>query len=591
MPLPEYNGALGTKRAAHLLRRATFGANPTQIKNFAAMTPAQAIDALFPSSELPMPLPPIDPQTGQEWVTAGPTGANSEEFKLGQYYMGWLLAQMMAYQIPDNQALAYSTREKIVFFLHTHFTCVANKVQSSRALYFQNQLFRQYAFDNLPSTFEKNFKTLTAKVSVDNAMIKLLDGRLNVKGNPNENYGRELLELYSIGRGLEGKVTPGPDAGDYGVYTEQDVQTAARVLSGWDEDDEFGTLDPDTLLPRGKVKGTPTNASAHDMEDAATPKQFSARLGNMVVTPDPAKLNGGDATEDSMLDELRQLVDVIYDQPDNRTARNICWKLYRFFVYAPHDVYAPGNLVESIDSQIIDVLASDFRNNGYKLQPVLENLLRSQHFYEFAAGYADDNFGGIIKSPIDLVIGTLKTFGYQLPDVSVDAEAFYMATTQLLYEFQMMGLHFYEPFDVAGYEGYHQFPLYHRAWITPTSLANRYAFIRSVFTSNNDGLFQVDPLTFVTDHLSDVAPDAQELAKAVAEFLLPVSQSLSMNAPDPNAEITFERMNYFVNAFLGTFPASYWTENWNDYTDLEELRGFLRQLFNAMLQSPEYQLQ
>jgi uncharacterized protein (DUF1800 family) len=555
------------------------------------MTPVEAINALFPDTELPMPLPPIDPETGQEWVTTGATGANSEEFKLGQYYMGWFLAQMMAYQIPEADALAYSTREKIVYFLHTHFTCVANKVQSSRALYFQNQLFRQYAFDNLPSAFDKNFKTLTVKISVDNAMIKLLDGRLNVKGNPNENYGRELLELYSIGRGLEGKVDPGPDPGDYGVYSEHDVQIAARVLSGWDEDDDFANIDIDTQLPRGKVKGAPTNASAHDMEDATAPKQFSSLLGNMVVTPDPALLNGGDATEESMLDELRQLVDIIYDQPDNRTARNICWKLYRFFVYAPHDKHQPGNLVETIDSQVIEVLAADFRSNGYKLQPILENLLRSQHFYEVAGGYEDDNFGGIIKSPIDLVIGTLKTFNYQLPDVTADAEAFYMATTQLLYEFQMMGLHFYEPFDVAGYEGYHQFPLYHRAWITPTSLANRYAFIRSVFTANNDAMFQLDPLAFVSDHLSDVAPDAHDLAKAVAEFLLPVSQALSMAAPNPNAEITFERMNYFVTTFLGTFDAAYWTTNWNDYTDLEELRGFLRQLFNAMLQSPEYQLQ
>jgi uncharacterized protein (DUF1800 family) len=518
-------------------------------------------------------------------MTTGSTGANSENFKLNEFFLGWMLSQMMSTDIPEAQSLAYSARERIVFFLHTHFTCIANKVQSTRAMYFQNQLFRQFALDSMVSDPDKNFKTLTVKISIDNAMLRLLDGNLNVKGAVNENYGRELLELYSIGRGLEGTVFPDlSGAGDYGVYKEDDVQAAARVLSGWDFDETFSNLDPDTGLPRGIVKGSGSNASAHDND----PKQFTNRFDNQVIAPDVALLNGDDATEESALDEIVQLVDMIYSR--RATVKNICWKIYRFFVYAPHEAL-PGPTVEFIDTNIIENMADLFVSSGYKVQPVIENLLRSQHFYEANGGYPDDNFGGIIKSPIDLVLGTLRTFGYQLPSMNADAEVFYERTNYLLGTLDALGLQFYEPFDVAGYEAYHQFPIYHRAWITPTALAQRYDFIRAVFTANNDALIQLDPLSFVSDHFPDEAPDAGALVEVIANFLLPVSQNLSVGAADPNAEITYERMQYFLRRFLDTFNAAYWSTNWNEYEDLEELRGFLRNLFNAMLQSPEYQLQ
>ena len=121
---------------------------------------------------------------------------------------------------------------------------IMEKVSDSRALYFQNALFRLFALDANASDPDVNFKKLTVKVSVDNAMLQLLDGTLNVKGSFNENYARELLELYSIGRGLEANppATSG-EIGDYGVYREQDVQTTARILTGWEYDEDFANID------------------------------------------------------------------------------------------------------------------------------------------------------------------------------------------------------------------------------------------------------------------------------------------------------------------------------------------------------------
>src|SRR5688572_28763505 len=101
MALPEYSGPLEIKRAAHLLRRATFGATKPQIDSFASLTPQEAIIQLFGQS-LPAPVLPIDPKTGQEWVLSGISDANSEESELEDYLLRWFIGQMM------HPSLAYS---------------------------------------------------------------------------------------------------------------------------------------------------------------------------------------------------------------------------------------------------------------------------------------------------------------------------------------------------------------------------------------------------------------------------------------------------------------------------------------------------
>jgi uncharacterized protein (DUF1800 family) len=582
MPLAEFTGTLGVKRAAHLLRRATFGATKSQIDSFAVLTPAQAMQELFHQT-LPDPILPIDPLTGTEWVISGTTDASSEEFKLGQYFQGWFMSQMMSSGIPENQSLPYSAREKLVMFLHTHFTCIANKVQSSRALYFQNQLFRQFVLDANSGDPEVNLKTLTVKLSVDNAMLRLLDGNLNSKGNPNENYARELLELYSIGRGLEGTVPENLAENDYFVYTEDDVVSAAEVLSGWEDDLTFSNIDPDTGLPRGRVKGSADNATSHKN----TVKTFSPRFGGQSVTPDPLLLNGVEPTEASALDEIRQLIDIIYSSPS--TARNICWKIYRFFVYSPHGKYEPGNSVEKIDTEIVTEMVNVFNNNGYQILPVIENLLRSQHFYDATnPDVRDDSYGGVIKSPLDLILGTFRSFNVQFPDIATETEAFYESTTSILYLMQSLGMKFYEPFDVAGYEAYHQFPIFQRIWITPGALAVRYDFIRLLFRSASPGMFNVDALQYVQENFSSVAPNAKELILQMARYHLPVSDNLSFDEASTTSPLTHRRLNYFLNRFLQDFDEAYWTTRWNEGAG--DLREQLEFLLNVMLQTPEYQL-
>ncbi|MBT1697805.1 DUF1800 family protein [Fulvivirgaceae bacterium PWU4] len=582
MPLPEYGGVLGQKRAAHLLRRATFGATVSQINAFAALTPAQAVTQLFRQT-LPDPLPPPDPQSGnQTWCIPGPANEDREDGDLQEYVKGWIIGQMMSTGIAANLSLAYSAREKVVHFLHTHFTAIQSKIANSRAMYFQNQLFRRFALDALNPDPKINIKALSVKISVDNAMLRLLDGNLNVKGSPNENYARELLELYTIGRGLEGTLPPPTGPGDYIMFTETDVQAAAKVLSGWELDDEFETPDIDTTIPRGKVRGSITNASGHDN----APKQFSARFNNTVIQGSATLMNGSNATEASALDEIRQLIDMIYAKPE--TAKNICWKIYRFFAYAPH---TPADSL-AIDTNIITEMANTLVANNYKIQPVIENLLRSQHFYEAGAGNVkDDNFGGIIKSPIDLVLGSLRIFDLKLPDLMTATTDFYMATAEIIGTIDNLGMRFYEPYDVAGYEAYHQYPIYHRSWITPNYLARRYDFVRSlVMSSQQQGMFTVNVYNFIRANFTDaVASNARTLIITLSGYFLPVTDNLTFDdATDDTSSLTAKRLNYFKERFLQQFDEAYWTTRWNE--GAIDLRDQLEFLFNAMLQSPEYQL-
>jgi uncharacterized protein (DUF1800 family) len=582
MPLPLFSGTLGPKRAAHLLHRATFGPTKELIDSFANYTAAQAVTQLF-QQPLPDPVLPIDPKTGKEWVLSGITDANKDS-DLNGYLKGWLLAQMLG----QNQSLSYATREKIIFFIHTVLTTRFEKVDDSRAIYFQNQLFRLFAFDKNAGP-KVNFKELAKKICVDNAMLIVLDGYLNVNGNPQENYARELHELYTIGRGLEGVFVPPNIPYDYGVYKEQDVQEAARVLSGWDVDLEsnkptsaFVNIDPDTLLPRGKVKGSKTNASAHDNGE----KKFSDRFANKTIAPDPLLLNGTNATEASALDEISKLIEQIYAQPE--TVRNICRRIYRFYVYHAID--------QTLDDSIIKGMADTFTASGFKIQPVLEELFQSQHFYDAAPGVNDDNFGGIIKSPLDVMVGTMRFFNIQLPNYITAAEDFYKKTDGLLLTLESMGMHFYNPFDVSGYDAYHQYPIFHRSWIAPNYLTQRYNFIdKLIADSTTAGELHIDVVKFVKDKFSNaIASNAKTLIIELAKYLLPVNENLTYTTgADTNSGLTAARMNYFLVTFLETFdadPQAAWTTRWNTNPNSDTVKGQLKNLFNAMLQSPEYQL-
>ena len=588
MSLEPVDGPLGIKRAAHLLRRLCFGATAEQIESLAPLTIAQAMEQLFP--ELPETTLPIDPATNETWIgMPAVEDVSSGDSDLQEFFKGWWLGQMLSAGAATEHHLGVASREKIVFFLHTLFTTQQEKVSNSRGLYYQNALFRTFARDDRDEP-EYNLKELTVRICIDNAMLRFLDGQLNVDGNPNENYARELLELFSIGRGLEGNLPTGLPDGDYGTFTEQDVQAGARVLSGWEIDGSFQTLDELTQIPVGRVRGG-TIAERHDNGS----KQFSARLGNGVVTPDPLLLDAGRPTAASARDEIRQMIDLIYDQEE--TARHICRRLYRFYVH--HDIPV------TLDDDLIATLAQVFIDGGYKLEPVVKVLVSSQHFFGAENGVDDDQVGSIIKSPLDLVIGSLRSFGLSFPDPWQESTRFYTFAGRLLRQMDLMGMNLLNPFEVAGYPAYHQFPLYHRNWISTNYLTQRYNFIRGLVATPNDimempddeydGTEMVNILEYVRNTvISATAQDPHQLIIALASRFLPNAENLTFDE-DPAAELTSARLNYFLNAFLyspqiDADPESAWTFRWLNGVDDEVVANQLQNLMNAMLQTPEYQL-
>jgi uncharacterized protein (DUF1800 family) len=549
--LTPITGPLGVDRAKHLLRRATFGPTRTEIENFATLDVSTALDTLL--APLATPDPPNDPLTGSNWLPK-PGETNSGDDSLFKYFQAWFIELM--------RTTGTNLRERMVFFLHSHMPADHLIIQNSTSLYYQNALYRQYAFGSFRELFEK--------VCVDNAMLQYIDNTLNDKDVPNENFAREMLELYSIGKGEQ----IGPE--DYTNYTETDIKQAARVLTGFKCNWEFDTIDPDTGLPRGKAADTLTSvASRHD----AGTKTFSPKFGETSIAPDPSFLIGGDVTEEGALDEISQMMDMIFAQDE--TAKFICRKLYRFFVYY--------KITDNIETTIIEPLATTLRNNNYEFSYVLRQLLSSEHFYdEDADDTTNDHIGAIIKSPLDLVIGTFRFFKIEMPDPGTHLDDLYNFAygRGILRHLTNQGMDFYKPIDVAGYPPYHQVPAYNRNWISPNWLATRYQFgyqvLNGIMNESDELVYILDILPWIDDtsNVSDPT-DAGAIVDELIEFMLP--------KPLPQ-----DRRDYFLNTiFLENNTPADWAAMWATYKgggDEGSVRGMLEQLVGRLMQTPEYQL-
>ena len=213
-----------------------------------------------------------------------------------------------------------SIRDKITFFLHTTFTTSKDDGTGASTYYFDHlKLLEFYSNGSL--------KELSKKITLDNAMLLYLDNTTNNANNPNENYAREFLELFTIGKGEQ------VGDGDYTNYTEVDVQQAARVFSGFKTQLDRSIIDPDTNIPMGR-----TNTNQHDSGD----KQFSSAFNNQIVT--------GYETSEGMFDEINQLVDMIFSQ--QATALNYVKKIYRFFVKSEWSQETEDTVINDLSSTI-----------------------------------------------------------------------------------------------------------------------------------------------------------------------------------------------------------------------------------------------
>lgn len=235
-------------QAAHLLRRAGFGGSATEIAQFAALSHAESVESLLN----------LKYDGNLAFDLERRLREDGYEADLNDMAYWWLVLMTRTKQ---------PLQEKMTLFWHGHFTSSFSKVKEPIMLLEQNELYRNFALGN--------FKDFVKAVARNPAMIDYLDGQANRKAKPNENFARELLELFTIG---------------IGNYTEQDVREAARAFTGWSFKDRTFVF----------------QANQHDDGN----KTFMGKTG---------KFDGDD------------IIDIVLSKPE--TARNIVSKLWKFFVY------------------------------------------------------------------------------------------------------------------------------------------------------------------------------------------------------------------------------------------------------------------
>lgn len=560
--LSKYTGPWGKREAAHLLRRCSFGASPSEltaaVKNGLDAT---LTSVLKPVAPLAPPTHPNDdsqwvPPTGKVWTTMAlvtdqtkPELSTAYDLGKGSAYYNnptkqWWLKQMIHGPI--------AIHEKLTLFWSNHFATEMQIVQNAIFSFELLAYMRANAFGNV--------KDMARRVTLDAAMLRYLNGNVNTKGSPNENYARELMELFTIGKGP----LAGPD--DYTTYTEQDVRAAARVLTGWRD---FGTRDltltagdrdyrdnePRTAPMFADNPNVVFIAANHDTTD----KAFSARFGNRVIK--------GRTGQQAGIDELNELLDMLFEQP--ATARYIVTRLYRFFVNTA--------ITDDVRRDIIDPLAADLRSNGYVVGPVLKRLLSSEHFFDSAL------LGCQLRSPADVVVGTLRsTPTWIAPTDKALANRLYGAFMSSLIGQQM---DFVDPNSVAGWEAYYQAPDYDRMWLTTATLPLRNGYTDGLLT-NNAALGRkpiLDTVEFVKG-LTDVG-DPLGVIEQINEvfFAVPFSEATTMMLVE---EVLMNGGRYYE-----------WTALWNAHMQnptngpaRTAVKTPLDRLFKYMFRMAEYQL-
>ena len=403
----EYPQSLTYGQVAHFLRRVAFGATPQQIRAYTGRTAASLFDELSKASP---PAPPTDSagKTFHDLSFGAPETDNMKQNMLdGQRRV--LLKQWWLGLMLDP---ARGITEKLVLFWQNHFVVESDAVQDVRFLYAYMETLRRHA--------RGDFRAFVIAITKDPAMLRYLNGNENVVEKPNENYARELLELFALGRGN---------------YTEEDVKEAARALTGW-----RAVNYRSNRVGEVYAQFTP---NLHDTGD----KKFSENFQKKTI----AGHTGMAAGEE----ELGALVDMVLAHPE--AARFIVRKLYRW--------YFTGEISPEVEANFIVPLADEFRKD-YQIGPLLRRMLTSDYFF-------DENLrGGQIRSPLDFMVGSLLALNAYLPTPSSDRPNYDLLTNSLFRRSRSLEMEVLEQPTVFGWRPYYDSG-YYKIWISGTTLGLR----------------------------------------------------------------------------------------------------------------------
>jgi uncharacterized protein (DUF1800 family) len=525
-----YTGSWGINEVVHLLKRTMFGSKKADVDFLLTLSPDKAVDYLLtiPGTAPSEPVknytpnaattPANDPDLalaqGASWVTAYSTDGSVNSGRRTSYKAWW-----MGLMINQERNI----QEKMVLFWHNHFATETADISYGISCYKHNVTLRKYALGN--------FRQMVKAITLDPAMLKYLNGEQNRVGAPDENYGRELQELFTVGKGPASK------------YTEEDVKQAARVLTGY----RVKYADFTTYFDKAR----------HDTGN----KTFSAFYGNKTITG--LKDAAGETELDTLLDMIFQTQEV---------AKFLVRKLYRWFVYYDID--------STVEASVIEPLAKLFRDSNYEIKPVVSALLKSEHFYDAS------NQGCLIKSPLDVYIGLCREFSLVFPDGSDYVNAYnmwkYVADAAQSAQ-QNPG----DPPDVAGWKAYYQEPLFNEIWINSDTLPKRNQFtdtlITTGYTSNGKKLL-IDPVAFAASMPNTGNPNA--LISDSINYLLrmPLSQASRDQVKKDillSGQVTD---SYWTSAWIA------YLANPTDKVALATVQTRLKELYKYIMNLPEYQL-
>lgn len=371
------------EEAKNIINKTSIGSSPVEINKLLPLNINQGIDAVLDKTNTGLKVSP------PEWVNQNISNnykKNKAELKeLRKRYNSqekelkiWWYKQMIFTDSPLN--------ERMTLFWHNHFTSSQKKVKIPKFMFHQNNLFRKHALGN--------FKDLLHDVSKDAAMIIYLDTQQNRKSKPNENFARELMELFTLGEGN---------------YTETDVKEAARAFTGWKVDKETGRYIFDKRIHDNKIK------------------TFMGRTG---------KFNGED------------ILNIILENP--KTPLFITKKVWKEFI----GINAPPKEIERI--------AKSFKSTNYDIKVLAGEILKSKYFND------KRNYASIIKSPIDLIIGTVRTLNIPIQDNNIE---------QMMKYGKRLGQDIFNPPNVKGWPGGYY-------WVNSFTLPLRHQLIQRMTRGN-----------------------------------------------------------------------------------------------------------
>lgn len=295
--VPDSNKPWNVKRVAHLYKRLGFGANYNTIQDGLLLSPSQLVDDLIDNAKIaPLPAAP----SWYNWSQSSYSDFTAQSIdQVKAWYVQWL-----------TNMLTTGVRDKAALFWHNHFVTRIVDYLCPSYMYEYHKLLQTHPYGN--------FITFLKAISKTPAMLTFLDGIKNKKNRPNENYARELFELFTLG------VNNG--------YTQQDITEAARALTGY------------------------TSISEQCAPILFDPSQFDS--GSKTIFGQTANF------------DFDGVHDAIFQQRATEVSQFIASKIYKQFVHPLPQ------------QSIIDGMALTFRNNNFEIEPVMKELFKSGHFFE-----------------------------------------------------------------------------------------------------------------------------------------------------------------------------------------------------------------